>query len=467
MKKLLSVVLLIMMLSSVIFTAVGCGDDEADNNSHTHVYVDGICNCGETDPNYRACDMCLIKQGTHPIEYSGYTYYLCESCYEDYTHEHVYVEGKCECGDADPDYGKLSFSSATVDTAGNLTVTLSDGSTFPAVALPENPDGIKFTEAEIKNRSLVIKFSDGYMVTCVHTNFDLAEITSLGARIENKRLYFSVNDTEKDLGQVFYPTMPLTELTPSGACEYADTRDTFGRDITYVAIKVKGYGTITVLLDATTAPITVANFLSLVNSGFYNGLTFHRVMSNFMIQGGDPNGDGTGGSGTNIFGEFADNEWANDILHKRGVISMARNGVDKNSASSQFFICNADSHTSLDGRYAAFGYVISGMNIIDEITALSLPYTDTYYGTNIISDKNKQVVIESITVVDYPVPPEHEHSFVEGKCECGETDPDYVPSHTHNFVEGKCECGETDPSYNPNAGDTYYDPDGWTRPDNK
>ena len=159
----------------------------------------------------------------------------------------------------------------------------------------------------------------------------------------------------------------------SDASEYAKTRDTEGRNIHYVEIMVKDYGKITVLLDATTAPITVANFLELVESGFYDGLKFHRIIKDFMIQGGDPNGDGSGGSEKDIIGEFSVNGFDNDISHKRGVISMARSD-SYNSASSQFFICNSDA-TGLDGQYAAFGYVVSGMSVVDKITEEVFPKT--------------------------------------------------------------------------------------------
>ena len=168
----------------------------------------------------------------------------------------------------------------------------------------------------------------------------------------------------------------------TGACEYLETRDISGRDIKYVEMSVKGYGKLVILLDATTAPITVANFLSLVEDGFYDGLTFHRIIKDFMIQGGDPEGDGTGGSDKEIFGEFSANGFENDISHKAGVISMAR-GNDVDSASSQFFICNADASSSLDGRYAAFGYVVQGMSIVEKITKDVFPktaYAD-YYGS--------------------------------------------------------------------------------------
>ena len=184
----------------------------------------------------------------------------------------------------------------------------------------------------------------------------------------------------------------------SGACEYLDTRDIAGRDIKYVEMCVEGYGKLVILLDATTAPVTVDNFISLVESGFYNGLTFHRIIENFMIQGGDPKGNGTGGSDKEIKGEFASNGHENDISHKYGVISMARAGGDAsnnygyNTASSQFFICYSGDCTFLDGNYAAFGYVTDGMNIIDRIR-------DTTPESGSIP-KNQQPVIESIKVID-------------------------------------------------------------------
>ena len=169
------------------------------------------------------------------------------------------------------------------------------------------------------------------------------------------------------------------EKMGEGACEYLETRDISDRDIKYVEICVSGYGKMVVLLDATTAPQTVANFISLVESKFYNGLTFHRIMSDFMIQGGDPSADGTGGSDKEIYGEFSVNGWNNDISHKYGVISMARS-TDYNSASSQFFICNADASASLDGKYAAFGYVVEGLSVVDDITKGALKNAQTYYG---------------------------------------------------------------------------------------
>ena len=141
------------------------------------------------------------------------------------------------------------------------------------------------------------------------------------------------------------------------------TTDTKGKH--HAKIKVKDYGTIEVELDGDTAPITVANFIKLVNEKFYDGLTFHRIMSGFMIQGGDPLGNGTGGSDETIKGEFSSNGVENNISHKRGVISMARSS-DPDSASSQFFIMHQDS-TYLDGEYAAFGKVTKGMKVTERL----------------------------------------------------------------------------------------------------
>ena len=185
------------------------------------------------------------------------------------------------------------------------------------------------------------------------------------------------------------------EKMGTGACTYASTRSIEGREIYYVEICVKNYGKMVVLLDRTTAPRTVDNFLSLVKSGFYDGLTFHRIMDNFMIQGGDPNADGTGGSPNKIYGEFILNGYYNDLSHKRGVISMARGGYSYDSASSQFFICNADA-TGLDGQYAAFGYVVKGMSVVDDITEYGIQHTVN----EVIKQKSKQPVIKYIKVLD-------------------------------------------------------------------
>ena len=161
----------------------------------------------------------------------------------------------------------------------------------------------------------------------------------------------------------------------------------------HIKIKVKDYGTISVELDADVAPITVTNFVDLAKDGFYDGLTFHRIISGFMIQGGDPLGNGTGGSDKTIKGEFSENGVENSISHVRGTISMARS-QDYDSASSQFFIMHMD-NPGLDGQYAAFGTVTKGMEVVDKICE------DTQ-----VEDENgtvaaeNQPVIKSIKVID-------------------------------------------------------------------
>ena len=141
-----------------------------------------------------------------------------------------------------------------------------------------------------------------------------------------------------------------------------------------VKIEMENGGEIVLRLDAKTAPITVKNFQKLVERGFYDGLIFHRVIKNFMIQGGDPTGTGMGGSEETIKGEFIKNGVDNRLSHRRGVVSMARSMMN-NSASSQFFICHADA-TYLDGSYAAFGQVIEGMGTVDEIACVKTGRND-------------------------------------------------------------------------------------------
>ena len=163
----------------------------------------------------------------------------------------------------------------------------------------------------------------------------------------------------------------------------------------YVQIDVQDYGTITAELYAETAPITVTNFMKLVDEGFYNGLTFHRIISGFMIQGGDPLGNGTGGSSEQIKGEFAQNGVKNDLAHTRGVLSMARSSMP-NSASSQFFIMHQDA-PHLDGSYAAFGKVLTGMEVVDAICQ-NTPVTD---GNGSVAKAN-QPVITAIKRIEKP-----------------------------------------------------------------
>lgn len=191
-----------------------------------------------------------------------------------------------------------------------------------------------------------------------------------------------------------------TSQEPEKAADTGSSEDVVTLDVSKsltgthdVEIKVKDYGTIDVQLDADTAPITVTNFIKLVQENFYDGLTFHRIMDGFMIQGGDPLGNGTGGSDQTIKGEFKNNKVENNISHKRGVISMARSS-DPDSASSQFFIVQTDS-TFLDGDYAAFGEVTSGMDVVDAICKDAKPTDDN--GT---IPADQQPVIEYIKVLD-------------------------------------------------------------------
>lgn len=171
----------------------------------------------------------------------------------------------------------------------------------------------------------------------------------------------------------------------------AASQDTDYKSSYTAVIDVKNYGKITVELYEELAPITVKNFVKLAKDGFYDGLTFHRIITGFMIQGGDPKGDGTGGSKETIKGEFSQNGVENNLSHTRGVISMAR-ASDPDSASSQFFIVHQDS-TFLDGQYAGFGRVTDGMDIVDKICD-DTPVTDT----NGTVEKENQPVINSIKI---------------------------------------------------------------------
>lgn len=165
-------------------------------------------------------------------------------------------------------------------------------------------------------------------------------------------------------------TSAATSASASGSC-VTSASGTYASGTHHATIEVEGYGTIKLELDADVAPVTVANFAKLAGDGFYNGLTFHRIISGFMVQGGDPNGNGTGGSDEKIVGEFSDNGHENGISHVRGTISMARSQA-YNSASSQFFIMQADT-PSLDGQYAAFGHVTEGMDVVDAMCEAAHP----------------------------------------------------------------------------------------------
>ncbi len=182
------------------------------------------------------------------------------------------------------------------------------------------------------------------------------------------------------------------EATKEDTPYIATAEGTYASGTHHAIIHVKDYGDIKLELNAAVAPVTVSNFANLVNEGFYNGLTFHRIIKGFMIQGGDPNGDGTGGAQKNILGEFKENGVSNPLPHTRGVISMARS-QDKNSASSQFFIVHQNS-PHLDGQYASFGQVIEGMEVVDKIASSVKASKDG------VVEKAEQPVIESIEMID-------------------------------------------------------------------
>ena len=202
---------------------------------------------------------------------------------------------------------------------------------------------------------------------------------------------------------VLWCALPKTTETTSGnnvTTENNETADTVTSTVGeyevgkqyYADIVIKDYGTITVELDANAAPITVENFVNLASSGFYDGLTFHRIISGFMMQGGSSDGKGYEGSSETIYGEFASNGWdQNNISHQRGVISMAR-ATNPNSASSQFFIMHETS-THLDGDYAAFGHVIEGMEVVDAVCEEAKP--SDFNGT---IPSSAQPVIETIRI---------------------------------------------------------------------
>lgn len=202
----------------------------------------------------------------------------------------------------------------------------------------------------------------------------------------------------KKMRKLITTTLLLTSLvmcTLLAGCGSKETEsDSEAKGDKYnIEIDVKDYGVIKATLDGSVAPITVANFVKLTKEGFYDGLTFHRIIEGFMIQGGDPDGNGTGGSDETIKGEFEANGVENNLSHKRGVLSMARSN-DPDSASSQFFIVQQDS-TFLDGQYAAFGQVTEGMDIVDKICEYSNPTDDN--GT---IPKEEQPVINSIKIVE-------------------------------------------------------------------
>lgn len=181
------------------------------------------------------------------------------------------------------------------------------------------------------------------------------------------------------------------ETQSSSETQSEDTKLMSGKH--HVEIEVKDYGTIAVELDADNAPISVTNFVNLAKEGFYDGLTFHRIIKDFMIQGGDPQGNGSGDSGQTIKGEFSNNGVENPLTNVRGAIAMARS-QEKDSASCQFFIVHQDS-PHLDGDYAVFGNVTSGMEIVDKICE-----DVTVEDQNGTVKAENQPVITAIKVID-------------------------------------------------------------------
>lgn len=186
---------------------------------------------------------------------------------------------------------------------------------------------------------------------------------------------------------------PIYDLADKNSYTVSETATNYVKlNVSYTDDEGKKHnGDIIVKLDPESAPITVANFQKLVGEGFYDGLIFHRVIENFMIQGGDPKGDGTGGSDEKITGEFSENGIDNPLKHERGVISMARGSYSMDSASSQFFIMHKTT-SSLDGKYAAFGHVVFGMTSVDGIATIA---------TNSNDKPLNNAVIESAVFVNY------------------------------------------------------------------
>ena len=173
----------------------------------------------------------------------------------------------------------------------------------------------------------------------------------------------------------------------AGAAESSNGVQIDPEAVYFADIEIQDYGTVTIQLDQTAAPATVENFVNLAESGFYDGLTFHRIIKGFMMQGGDPKGNGTGGSGKTVVGEFSENGYDNALSHTRGAVSMARS-KSYDSASSQFFIVHEDS-AYLDGQYAVFGYVTEGMEVVDAVCQAAQPV-----------DRNGSIAVEAQPVMN-------------------------------------------------------------------
>ncbi len=258
------------------------------------------------------------------------------------------------------------------------------------IDFPEEVDNYAYTvidniasPIERKKKSFIIKLCSGILAAIIVIG-GIVLISLNSNNVTTTSNTGSSSDTVSDSADSSVITEPVIDLDET-ATYYAD-------------IEIENQGTVTVKLDQAAAPVTVSNFVNLAQNDFYDGLTFHRIMEDFMMQGGDPNGDGTGGNTDedgneiNIVGEFTDNGYENSLSHTRGAISMAR-ASEYNSASSQFFIVHEDSSSSLDGQYAVFGYVSEGMDIVDTICESAEPTDDN--GT---IEASAQPVIKSITI---------------------------------------------------------------------
>lgn len=222
----------------------------------------------------------------------------------------------------------------------------------------------------------------GHLMTALFAGDRIIPPDRKNSRTGKSQSGVKTDRTEKTVGQ---------EKTNGKTDRTEITNRTEKEENTMIRITMKDGGVIDIELDEKAAPITVENFLKLVNAKFYDGTIFHRVIPGFMIQGGDPEGTGMGGPGWTIKGEFAQNGVNNPIKHKRGVISMAR-AMDPDSAGSQFFIMHADADY-LDGQYAAFGHVVSGMDVVDRIAATR---TNRWAGDRPYEDQ----VMETVRVVE-------------------------------------------------------------------
>ena len=286
--------------------------------------------------------------------------------------------GSAESGDSVTDADAASVANGDADTASAQSGDAATDNGASATATDSANAATTTTSTDNSASATTTSGDSATATTTTATNNAASAATTSGDSATATTTTATNNDASAATAA---DTAALQSADDENATEYAD-------------IVVKDYGTITVALDGATAPITVQNFVSLAKSGFYDGLTFHRIMDGFMIQGGDPEGNGTGGAESNIVGEFQSNGFVNNISHTRGTISMARASGDENSASSQFFIVQTDS-AFLDGDYAGFGHVTSGMEVVDKICADAKPIDNN--GT---IKPEEQPIIESVTIRD-------------------------------------------------------------------